>query len=96
MHGALVTRVNPGCPADKSGLRKNDIITAVNDVIVRTSEDAEALLDTCILGVTAKIQVVSGELGVKLNLNTVPQDLHVLMEEKKKLLHSPMVVITSS
>jgi serine protease Do len=37
--GALVTAVEPGKPAEKAGLKREDIITKVDDVAVKTNRD---------------------------------------------------------
>jgi S1-C subfamily serine protease len=93
-HGALVMRVVPGSPADKSGLRRNDIIVGINNVDVRSADEAEDLLDRARPGAGCVLQVLRGESGRKLDLDAVPQDLHVLLEEKRKAhLQHPMVVL---
>lgn len=93
IHGALVKRIVPGSPADKSGLRKNDIIVSVNGAKIRTAEELEDVFDRCRTGAPSVVQIVRGEAGKRMDLEATPQDLHVLLEEKKKLLPQPMIVI---
>lgn len=93
IHGALVKRVVPGSPADKSGLRKNDIIVGVNGVKIRTAEELEDVFDRCKTGTASVVQCIRGEAGKKIDLEATPQDLHALLEEKKKLSPQPVVVI---
>ena len=47
VHGALVTRVQPGSPAALSGLRKNDILIEVNGRQIFGTHDADVYLDQC-------------------------------------------------
>jgi S1-C subfamily serine protease len=79
--GALVMRVVPGSPADKCGLRRNDIIVGINSIEVKSADETEDLLDRA-------------KPGASCALEAAPQDLHVMLEEKKKLhLQHPMVVL---
>ena len=41
--GALITRVKPGSSADRSGLRKGDIIVELNRTIIRVIDDFDRL-----------------------------------------------------
>lgn len=45
-HGVLVTQVSPGGPADKAGLRKGDLITAIGRTPVTSREDFSQALAT--------------------------------------------------
>lgn len=84
VHGALVTRVVLGSPADKCGLRRNDIIVSVNGANILSSDDADTNLDVCIPGRTSIVQVARGDNGARHDLQVVPQDLHALLEERKR------------
>ena len=92
VHGALVMRVIPGSPADKCGLRKNDIVTAVNGNIITNSDDADGNLDICTPGKVTVVQVARGENGNVFNLQATPLDLHALYEEKRKQQQSVVVI----
>ena len=84
IHGALVVRVVPGSPAALSGLRKYDIITAVNGFAIPNSEEATSQLDLCIPGQYAKLTVARGETANEVQLEVSPQDLMSLIEDKRK------------
>lgn len=95
-HGALVVRVVPGSPADKCGLRRQDILVSVDGQKVKSADDAEDLLDRATPGGTCQLVVLRGENGKRVELAAVPQDLHVMLEEQRKqqqLAPPPVVVL---
>lgn len=92
VHGAQVLKVVPGSPAEKCGLRRNDVIMEVNGSPVRNADDAEALLDVCKPGKTSQILVVRGADTSNVELEATPLDLLQLVEERKRL-QPPLVVI---
>jgi S1-C subfamily serine protease len=96
VHGALVLRVVPGSPADTSGVRKNDIIISVNGQSVLNSDDADVSLDNCRPGKGSIVQVARGETGRRIDLEAMPQDLHVLLEEQKRKQQSMIVIKPSA
>jgi len=96
VHGALVLRVVPGSPADTSGVRKNDIIISVNGHSVLNSDDADVSLDNCRPGKGSIVQVARGETGRRIDLEAMPQDLHVLLEEQKRKQQSMIVIKPSA
>jgi S1-C subfamily serine protease len=51
VHGALVHKVFPRTPAEKGGLRTNDVILQVNGKYVLTSDDTRRLIDGAPVGV---------------------------------------------
>jgi S1-C subfamily serine protease len=51
VHGALVHKVFPRTPAEKGGLRTNDVILKVNGKTVHTSDDTRRLIDGAPVGV---------------------------------------------
>ena len=51
VHGALVHKVFPRTPAEKGGLRTNDVILQVNGKEVHTSDDTRRLIDGAPVGV---------------------------------------------
>jgi S1-C subfamily serine protease len=51
VHGALVYKVFPRTPAEKGGLRQNDVILQVNGKNVKTSDDTRRLIDEAPVGV---------------------------------------------
>ena len=51
VHGALVHKVFPRTPAEKGGLRTNDVILRVNGKHVQTSDETRRLIDSAPVGV---------------------------------------------
>ena len=51
VHGALVHKVFPRTPAEKGGLRTNDVILRVNGKNVQTSDETRRLIDIAPVGV---------------------------------------------
>ena len=48
--GALVSLIQPGSPAEKSGLQVDDIVVAINDLEVRTVQDLGMALQKLVIG----------------------------------------------
>jgi S1-C subfamily serine protease len=86
VNGALVVRVAPGSPAALSGLRKYDIIVEVDGNKIRNSEDADSNMDKCKPGSLVDIKVARGENGGFVTLKATPQDLLIVLEEKRNQL----------
>jgi S1-C subfamily serine protease len=45
VHGAIVAKVFPRTPADKCGLRQNDVLLKIGDTEIRSADDARRLID---------------------------------------------------
>jgi serine protease Do len=56
--GALVGPVEPGSPADRAGLRPNDIVVRANDAAVRQTGDLRRALRVAGPGATVRLEVV--------------------------------------
>ncbi len=91
--GSLVHRVVPGGPADRAGLRRNDIIVGVNGETVVRAEDTEDQLAKCRPGVSAEVNVVRGEAGKRLTIAVEPMDIYAMLDAKQKELSQPQVII---
>lgn len=65
-HGALVTQVTAGSPADLAGLQVGDIITEVNGRKIRRSSDIRTRIGMLRLGEEVQLQVVREGKVVKL------------------------------
>jgi len=65
-HGALVTQVTGGSPADRAGLQVGDIITEVNGRKIRRSSDIRTRIGMLRLGEEVRLQVVREGEVVKL------------------------------
>jgi len=59
-NGVLVLNVEPASPAAKAGIRKYDVVQAINGQTVRTASDASAIVDGFKVGQTIKVKVVRG------------------------------------
>ncbi|MGH9309010.1 MAG: DegQ family serine endoprotease [Vicinamibacterales bacterium] len=58
VHGALVNTVNPGSPAEKAGVRRGDVITAVNGGGVKDYNDLRNQVAQLLPGSKVKLTVV--------------------------------------
>ncbi len=78
--GALVSKVLPGSPAEKAGLKPGDVVTAVNGIEVEHPDALGYRLATVGIGGTAKLSVSDGgkqeELTIALDRppETTPRD----------------------
>ena len=64
--GVLVTQVFEGDPADKAGVKKNDIIVALNDQPVTTGRELSAIIANTPVGEKTRITLIRG--GEKMSL----------------------------
>jgi serine protease Do len=58
VRGALVNSVQPGSPADKAGIKRGDVITAVNGAAIKDTNNLRNDLAEMAPGSTAKLTVV--------------------------------------
>jgi S1-C subfamily serine protease len=67
----------PGSPADKAGLRANDVITKVNDTPIDTEHPLDAVLSQYATGDTVTLDVLrdGSHQSIKVTLETRPADL---------------------
>jgi serine protease Do/serine protease DegQ len=63
--GAVISRVEPGSPADKSGLRPGDVVTAVNGRPVRGSADMRNVIGLQRIGEVVEMEVMRDGKPVK-------------------------------
>ena len=84
--GALIQRISPNSPAALSGLRKYDIITEINGIVIETAIQAEIILDNCKPGQMARIKITRGEKSTTTEYIISPDDLFRILEEKKRKL----------
>jgi hypothetical protein len=71
-------------------------VLGINDQYVHNSDDAEQHLDISKPGKLANIIIARGENGNKIELQAIPQDLFTIMEERKKKLLSPFLLLKPS
>ena len=55
--GALVTEVVPGCPADRAGLKVNDVILTFNGVTVENGAPLYGMMTSCPMGSAVKMEI---------------------------------------
>lgn len=55
--GVMIVRVMPGTPAEKSGLRRGDIIKRVNGVEVREASDVQVQVEDSVIGESLQVEV---------------------------------------
>jgi serine protease Do len=74
-HAIEVVEVIEGSPADRAGLRAEDLIVGVDGLPVRGVDDLQRLMTEERIGVTCTLEVVRG--GTTLTLELVPRELSV-------------------
>ena len=70
--GALVADVVAEGPADKAGLKRGDVITAINDRVIRDSEELRFRIATIPMGGEAKLTINRGGDEVELDFKATP------------------------
>lgn len=72
--GVNITRVEPGSPADKAGIRFNDTILAIDMVKVPTVNEAREIIGRLRPGNTVTVEVRRGEqsLTIKVRVGARP------------------------
>ncbi len=71
--GALVAIVNPGSPAEKAGIRVQDVIVAYNDITIDHSSDLPPLVGNTAPGSKATVTVLRD--GKELKIPVTPNEL---------------------
>ena len=56
--GARITQVTPGSPADKAGLRANDVVVSVDGTRIESSRDLSRLVRRTPVGTTLQLEVL--------------------------------------
>jgi len=59
--GALVREVAPGTPAEKAGIRKGDVVTAVDGARIASADELIAIIRSHDVGDSVKLRVLRGE-----------------------------------
>ena len=80
VRGALVNAVEAGSPADKAGVRRGDVITAVNGESVRSGNDLRNEVSQLLPGTTTKLSVIR---------DGKEQTLNVTVAERKDTAAGP-------
>jgi len=82
VNGAMVVLVQPDGPAGKGGLRRGDVLLAVDDQPVRETEDGQRLIDESKVGQKLKVTVLRG--GQKIDVSVQTEDLALKMRSEKE------------
>jgi len=88
--GALVSKIMPGSPAEKSGLQIGDIITEFNDQPIETSGDLPPMVGMTPINEKATLKIIrQGETKtISFNIGLLPEQPEKLAENKKPELKS--------
>ena len=78
IEGVLVARVVPNSPAAKGGLRRGDVITAIEQTEIKTAEQLQKAVEQSQIGKPLSITVQRGEQTQKLSVR--PQELQQAAE----------------
>ncbi len=68
IHGALVTRVDPASPAERAGLKVNDLILSINGEPINSNSNYLAWIGTSAIGDTLALEVSDGKTVRKVPL----------------------------
>ena len=79
VRGALVNSVQPGSPADKAGVRRGDVITAVNGDAIKNGNSLRNEVSQVLPGTAARLTVVRD--GKEHNLNVTVAELRASVNE---------------
>jgi S1-C subfamily serine protease len=71
--GAGVRRVAPNSPAERAGVKPQDVIVSYGDEPVRSNDDLLSMLDETVIGRDSELRVLRG--GRELTLRVRPQEL---------------------
>ena len=81
-HGALVHRVFPRTPAEKGGLKENDLILEIAGRTVESSDDARRLIDAAPIGQDLKLTVLREKQ--RMTVTVQPVDLATRLREIRR------------
>ena len=82
VYGAIIHKVFSRTPAEKGGLKENDIILEIGDQKVLSSEDARRLIDLAPVGKDMPISVLRGQKKIVVTVR--PVDLAARLKEMRQ------------
>lgn len=68
--GAIISKVVPFSPANRAGLKKGDIITAINNHKIKSSEDIHNLIGLLHIGDTARLTLLRNNKQLQISVIT--------------------------
>ena len=80
--GALVVRVVPKSPAADAGVRRNDVIVAIDSKKVKNAKDVQAIVDRSRVGQVVNVHVLRGDQSSPIQLGIKTGDLASLKQEQ--------------
>jgi S1-C subfamily serine protease len=82
VYGALVAKVFPRTPAERGGLKENDVVLQIGTKPVRTSDDARRMIDEAPVGHALSVVVIRD--GREMSLQVEPVDLATRLKEVRE------------
>lgn len=82
--GALITQIVPNSPAEKSGLKENDIIISLNKTPIKTSAEVKSLVAVVRVGEVATMSIVRDNKILEIKIS--PSDKIPKSKKDKNLL----------
>ena len=67
-HGVFVTKVEPNGPAEKAGVKVEDVITAINGKPIKTGQDLIDMVAESSIGSTLKLGIVRNKKPISLDI----------------------------
>ena len=68
--GILVVRVIPSTPAERAGIRRGDVITAVNNQSIKDAGELQSIVDKTGLNKSLKLKLQRGDRSLELTVQT--------------------------
>lgn len=91
IEGALIVRVVPKSPAAESGMRRNDVIVAIDGLPVRSAKDVQGLVDRSRVGQVLTAHVVRGVSSSPIQVRIKTGDLSALKREQQIPQPPPLI-----
>jgi serine protease Do len=87
-HGAIVSNVTPGSPADKAGLKPGDVVRAVDGKAVETSPDLSHRISSKGPGTTVGLEIMrdGADKTIDVKLGTFPEETQASAGEGQEKL----------
>lgn len=88
VHGALIHQVFPRTPAEKGGVRTNDVLIAIDGTKIETADDARRMIDAARIDSDLVITVWRNQRQVELKVRPVDlaTRLHEMRHERQQQL----------
>jgi S1-C subfamily serine protease len=70
VQGVLVVKIMPNTPAEKAGIRRGDVIVAVNDKRVTDAGEIQQMVEDSGVNKTLKMKIQRGDRAIEVNVTT--------------------------